>query len=81
LQTASDIVSFTRPDWPESEQHPPTKLQSLLRPGGEFASEAGELGFSDENDFAMLHRGRLQVGQDFFGENPLPRDPSSPYPK
>src|SRR5438045_9345652 len=57
------------------EQHVGDEMsQRLAETGGEFASEAGELGFQTRTNFAMLHRGRLQGRSGFFGENPSTTD-------
>src|SRR2546429_1430351 len=57
------------------EQHLADEIsQRLAETGGEFASEAGELGFQTRTNFAMLHRGRLQGRSGFFCENPSTTD-------
>src|SRR6266404_4250624 len=75
LQTASDIAQFHALTGLNPEQHLADEIsQRLAETGGEFASEAGELGFQTRTNFAMLHRGRLQGRSGFFGENPSTTD-------
>jgi len=75
LQTARDIAQFHALTGLNPEQHLADEIsQRLAETGGEFASEAGELGFQTRTNFAMLHRGRLQGRSGFFGENPSTTD-------